>query len=141
MKLKVGDQVIVTMGKDKGMKSVVSAVLPVENKVVVKGANYYIKHVKPVPAANRPGERVRLERPLATAKIAIINNLGQPDRVGYEIDSKGNKIRIYKKTGKQIPDNSKKEKEKTQVKTNIKKSSTKSSSRKKTTKKEEKQEK
>ena len=104
MKFKVGDKVLVTAGKDKGLKSEITDVFADKNEVTVKGANYYVKHVKPVPMLNKPGERIRKERPLSVGKIAILNDKDQRDRVGYKVDDKGNKIRFFKKTGSVISD-------------------------------------
>ncbi|KUK79253.1 MAG: 50S ribosomal protein L24 [Microgenomates bacterium 39_7] len=129
MKFKVGDKVLVTTGKDKGLVSEITAVFPQKNQVLVKGANHYVKHVKPMPMMNRPGERIRKERPLSVAKIAIINDQGNPDRIGFKVNDQGKKIRIFKKTGKQVPDvkEASKETKKTEKsKTKAKKSSKKS---------------
>jgi large subunit ribosomal protein L24 len=103
VKFKVGDKVLVTAGKDKGKTSEITAVLPQANKVVVKDANMYTRHVKPVQG--RSGEKVRKERALDTAKIAIINDKGNPDRIGFRVAKDGSKDRIFKKTGKVVPDN------------------------------------
>ncbi|HCC84901.1 MAG TPA: 50S ribosomal protein L24 [Candidatus Pacebacteria bacterium] len=100
MKLHLGDRVLVTAGKDKGKKSEVIRVMPKENKVVVKEVNLYTKHVKPM--GDRPGEKVRRERPMDVAKVAILNDKDQPDRVGYKIKADGTKDRIFKKTGQVI---------------------------------------
>lgn len=97
MKFIVGDTVLITAGKDKGKKGEIVAVLPKKNKVVVKDMNMYAKHVKPY--AGRPGEIVRKERPLDPAKIAIVNEKGQADRVGYTVTKDGKKERVFKKTG------------------------------------------
>lgn len=102
MKFKVGDEVLITSGKDKGKKGQISHVIPSQEKVVVPGVNMYTKHVKPM--AGRPGDKVRLERPMATAKIAILNSQGKQDRIGYSVDKKGVKTRIFKKTGEVVPD-------------------------------------
>ncbi len=100
MKFKVGDEVIVTSGKDKGLRAKIMAVLPGLNKVMVQGANMYTRHMKPM--SGKAGERVRKERPLDTAKVAIWNEeLKAPDRIGYQVE-KGDKVRVYKKTGKKI---------------------------------------
>lgn len=104
MKFKIGDKVIITAGKDKGKKSEISAVFPQENKVLVKEVNMYFKHVKPF--MDRKGEKVRRERPLSTAKIAILNDQDQPDRIAYQLDKAGNKQRVFRKTGKPVVDNS-----------------------------------
>lgn len=100
MKLKVGDSVIVTAGKDKGKSAKVLRVLPQSNQVVVQGVNMYTRSVKPVQG--RAGERVRKERPLDAGKVAILNpDTKKADRVGYTVKD-GKKIRVYKKTGKTI---------------------------------------
>lgn len=101
MKFKVGDLVLVTGGKDKGKQGKIVRTLPVLNKVVVEGVNMYVKHIKPY--AGNPGEKVRKERPLPTASIAIFNaETKKGDRVGYSIAKDGSKTRIFKKTGKVI---------------------------------------
>jgi large subunit ribosomal protein L24 len=102
MKFKVGDTVLVTAGKDKGKKGPIVRVFSEDNSVVVEGMNMYSKHIKPMNG--RAGEKMRLERPLATAKIAILNEKGLPDRVGYSISKDGQKTRIFKKTGTAVPE-------------------------------------
>ena len=47
MKLKKGDNIIVTTGKDKGKKGKIVAVLVSKNKVVVEGINMMKKHQRP----------------------------------------------------------------------------------------------
>lgn len=103
MKFKVGDQVLVTAGKDKGKKSKITKILPASNKVIVEGVNIYTKHVKPF--GERAGEKVRSERPLPLSNVAIINDQGNPDRIGYSISKSGAKQRVFKKTGKVIEAN------------------------------------
>jgi large subunit ribosomal protein L24 len=104
MKFKVGDKVLVTAGKDKGVQGPIVRVMPELEKVVVEGANFYTRHVKPM--AGRAGDKVRSERPMSTAKISIINDKGQADRIGYQVAKDGQKIRVYKKTGAVVPENS-----------------------------------
>lgn len=100
MKLRVGDTVIVTGGKDKGKQGKVLRVLPTEDKVVVQGMNLYTRHFKPM--MGQAGRRERKERALPTAKVAIFNpETNAADRVGYKMED-GKKIRIFKKTGKNV---------------------------------------
>jgi large subunit ribosomal protein L24 len=101
MKFRTGDQVIVTGGKDKGKKGTIARVLPEENKVVIEGINMYVKHVKPM--GERAGQRASLPRPLPVANIAIINDAGNADRIGYQVTKDGQKTRIFKKTGQPVP--------------------------------------
>jgi large subunit ribosomal protein L24 len=103
VKFKVGDKVLVTAGKDKGKTSVITAVSPKHQTVTVKDANMYTRHNKPVQG--KSGEKVRKERSLATAKVAIINDKGNRDRIGYHVAKDGSKERVFKKTGQAVPDN------------------------------------
>lgn len=101
MKFKVNDTVLVTGGKDKGKTGKILKVYAETGRVLVEGVNKYVKHLK--KQGQRSGEKSLRERPLPTANVAIMNpDTKKPDRVGYLIDKSGNKIRIYKKTGKAI---------------------------------------
>lgn len=97
MKFKVGDKVLITAGKDKGKQGKITRTFPKDNTVIVEEVNMYTRHVKPY--AGQSGDRVRKERPLPLAKIAIINNKGKQDRIGYQVNKDGSKKRIFKKTG------------------------------------------
>ena len=101
MKFKVGDQIIVTGGKDKGKKGTIARVIPTEHNVVIEGINMYVKQVKPY--GDRAGQRASLPRPLSVANIAIINDAGNADRIGYQVTKDGQKTRIFKKTGQPVP--------------------------------------
>lgn len=102
MKFKVGDTVKVTSGKDKGKVSSIVKVVPKKNTVVVDGANMYVKHVKPY--GGRSGDKLSVERALPTAKIAIVNDKGEVDRIGYKVAKDGSKTRVFKKTGAVVPE-------------------------------------
>jgi large subunit ribosomal protein L24 len=100
MKFKVGDTVTVTSGKDKGKQGKIVRVFPEAETVIVQGMNMYTRSFKPM--MGQAGRRERKERPLATAKIAIVNaETGKVDRIGYEMKD-GVKTRIFKKTGKAV---------------------------------------
>jgi large subunit ribosomal protein L24 len=102
MKLKVGDTVLVTAGKDKGKTAKVLKVVRDKEKVVVEGVNLYTRHFKPMNG--QAGRKVRKERPLPTASVAIINDKGERDRIGYSVAKDGSKVRIFKKTGAPVPE-------------------------------------
>lgn len=102
MKFKTGDSVLVTAGKDKGKTAKVTRVLLDSEKVVVEGVNLYTRHYKPMN--NQAGRKVRKERPLHAASVAIVNELGARDRIGYKVAKDGSKIRIFRKTGTPIPE-------------------------------------
>jgi len=70
--------------------------------VVVEGANMYVKHVKPM--GGRSGDKLSVERALSTAKIALVNDKGEVDRIGYKVAKDGSKTRVFKKTGAAVPE-------------------------------------
>ena len=56
-RIKKGDEVIVTAGKDKGKRGDVVRVMG--DKVVVSNVNIIKRHTKPNPQANQPGGVVK----------------------------------------------------------------------------------
>ena len=85
MKLKKGDEVIVTAGKDKGKKGKIEKVFPRQNKVWVGGVNIYKRHTKP-RGQGRPGGIIDIVKPLPVANVALIcPKCGQRTRVGYRL--------------------------------------------------------
>lgn len=97
MKLLAGDTVLITGGKDRGKKGEIARVMPKQNKVIVTGVNLYTRHIK--PTGGQAGDKVTRERPLPMSKVAIINDKGKPDRVGYIVTKDGKKQRVFRKTG------------------------------------------
>lgn len=96
MKFKKGDQIIVTIGKDKGKKGNIEKVFPKSNAVLVPGINVYKKHEKKRDEQH-PGGIIEFNKPLATGKIALIcPKCGKQTRIGYKI-VKGTKDRICRK--------------------------------------------
>lgn len=106
MKFQVGDRVKVTGGKDKGKEGLIIKVNPEAQTVTVKGVNLYTRHIK--KTTNQEGQKVKRERALPTANVAIINNEGMIDRVGYVLRD-GRKFRVFKKTGQTVPQPTKEE--------------------------------
>ena len=96
MKLKKGDRVIVTSGKDKGKKGKIEKVFFEANKVLIPGVNLYKKHIRP-QGENKPGGVVDVVKPLAVANVALIcPKCNQPTRIGYQ-STGAEKHRICKK--------------------------------------------
>jgi len=101
MKLKVGDTVKVTLGKDRGKTGKIEKVLPKHNTLVVSGVNLYKKHLKS-QGEKKPGGIIDITKPLNTAKVVLIcPKCHQPTRVGYQGKAK-KKIRICRKCSKPI---------------------------------------
>ncbi|HBL51825.1 MAG: 50S ribosomal protein L24 [Microgenomates group bacterium GW2011_GWA2_39_19] len=95
MKLHIGDQIIVTVGKDKGRKGKVEKVFPETDKVRVAGLNVYKKHVKSY--MGQKGGIVERFRPLPVSNVMLVcPECGKATRVGYRFDKIGSKDRICK---------------------------------------------
>lgn len=101
MKLRKGDTVLVTGGKDKDRRGKIVRVLPDLEKVVVEGVNKYKKHLKP-RGKDQPGSIIERERPLPVANVSLIcPKCKEQTRVGHEM-KKDKKVRICKKCGEEI---------------------------------------
>lgn len=102
IRLKKGDTVVVRLGKYKGQTGKVLATHPRENKVTVEGINIVKKHVK--PSRTQPqGGIVELTKPMWVSKVAIVEPTSKkPSRISYSLGKDGSKVRIYKKSGKEI---------------------------------------
>lgn len=102
IRLKKGDTVQVLAGKYKGKTGKVLATHPLTNKVTVEGINIVKKHVKP----NREypqGGIIDLTKPIWVSKVAVVDPTSKkPTRIGYKLDDKGVKTRVYKASGKEI---------------------------------------
>lgn len=102
IRLKKGDLVIVRAGKDKGKTGKITAVHPRENKVTVAGVSIAKKHVKP-NREHPQGAIVEITKPIWVSKVSIVDPATKkPSRVGYKLDAKGKKARVYKSSGKEI---------------------------------------
>ncbi len=100
MYLKKGDNVVIISGKDKGKEGIVSSVLKTKNKVIVENLNMVTKHVKPQGGVE--GQILTKEAAIDASNVMLVDpKTKKPTRVGYEIKD-GKKIRISKKTGKEI---------------------------------------
>jgi large subunit ribosomal protein L24 len=96
MKLKKGDTVIVTTGKDKGKKGKVERVLPVSGSVVVAGVNSFKRHRKKQDE-KRAGGIIAITKPIDSAKVALVcPKCNQPTRIGFLV-VKNEKERICRK--------------------------------------------
>lgn len=94
-KFKVGDEVLITTGKDKGRKGKIEKVLPKENKIVVAQINIYKRHKK--VSRTRSAGIYEVVRPIDTAKVAIIcPKCNKPTRVAISFEGKS-KNRLCKK--------------------------------------------
>ena len=71
MKVKVGDNVKILAGKDKGKEGKVIRTLKKENKVVVEGINIVKKHSKPTNT-NDKGGIFDIEAPIHVSNVKVV---------------------------------------------------------------------
>ena len=102
MNFKVGDEVVVITGSDKGKTGKIIKTLRAENKVVVEGVHVVKKHQKPTGQDN--GGIQEVERPIDASNVMIIDpKTTTLFSIGHTTDSKtGKKIRITKKSNEKI---------------------------------------
>jgi len=102
-KIKKGDDVIVTTGKDKGKRGSIVRVLSEVDRVIVENVNIAKKHQKPNPAVGAPGGIIEKEMPIDISNVAIFNPVtGKADRVGIKTLEDGRKVRFFKSNGEVI---------------------------------------
>jgi len=102
IRLKKGDTVVVRAGKYKGQTGKITAVHPKDNKVTVEGINIVKKHQKP-DRAHPQGGIIEITKPIWVSKVSIVEPTSKKaSRIGFSIDAKGVKTRIFKRTGKEI---------------------------------------
>ena len=100
-KIKKGDKVVVTTGRDKGKEGEVLRVLREDARVLVQGVNMVKRHTAPTQAS--PGGIIEKEAPLHISNVAHIDPKSKsPTRVGFKLDKDGNKVRIAKRSGESI---------------------------------------
>ena len=99
-KIKKGDQVIVTTGRDKGKKGEVLEVLRSKSRVRVQGVNMVKRHRR--ATQNDAGGIISMEAPLHISNVAHVDpESGAATRVGFEVRD-GEKVRVAKRSGKAL---------------------------------------
>jgi large subunit ribosomal protein L24 len=101
MKIKKGDRVIVTTGRDKGKKGEVLKMFPEENRALVSGINIVKRHQRQTQKAQ--GGIISKEAPINLSNLAHVDpKSGGATRVGFKILNDGRKVRFAKKSGEVI---------------------------------------
>ncbi len=101
-KIKQGDEVIVTTGKDKGRRGTVLQIFA-DQRVLVEGINIAKKHTKPNPNEGIEGGIVDKAMPVDISNILVFNpKTKKGDRVGIRVTDDGTKERIFRSTGEAV---------------------------------------
>jgi len=95
-KIRKGDEVIVTTGKDKGRRGTVLEVFP-DERVLVEGVNLAKKHIKPNPNIGEMGGIKDKAMPLQISNVLVFNPKSKKgERVGFRVEKDGSKVRVFK---------------------------------------------
>ncbi len=101
LKIKRGDTVQVISGKEKGQRGEVREVIPKKNRVVIEGINERTRHARP-SQQNQQG-LYTFNAPVDISNVMLVDpSSGGPTKVGYRFTDSGEKIRVGKKSGKDI---------------------------------------
>ena len=106
-KIRKGDQVVVTTGREKGKRGTVLRVFE-SGKVLIEGVNRVKKHQRPNPVKGQTGGIIDKEMPLAIANVMLVNPAtGKGDRIGFKfLEAQGGaparKVRFFKSNGEVV---------------------------------------
>ncbi len=101
-RLRTGDQVIVTTGKDRGKQGEIKTRVD-GGKFIVDGLNLVKKHTKPNPNLGVTGGILDKEMPIDGSNLALVNPAtGKGDKVGFKILDDGTKVRMFKSNGEVV---------------------------------------
>ncbi len=104
MKIKKGDTVQVIAGKDKGAKGKVIHAYPDRDRVLVEGVNRIKKHTR--VSQNQRGAQsggiVTQEAPIHVSNVMLVDGDGKPSRIGKKVGEDGKRVRVSKRSGKEI---------------------------------------
>ena len=100
-RIKKGDQVVVTAGKDKGKQG---EVVRVEgDRVVVSNVNLVKRHTKPNPQAGIAGGVVEREASIHNSNVMPFNPAtGKGERIGFKVLEDGRKLRVFRSSGEAL---------------------------------------
>jgi large subunit ribosomal protein L24 len=100
-RIKKGDRVFVTTGRNKGRTGEVLKVIREEMRAVVQGVNVVKRHTRPGGAQR--GGIVEKEAPIHISNLALLDpKTDKPTRVGYRFLEDGRKVRYAKRSGEII---------------------------------------
>ncbi len=104
MKVRKGDTVLIIAGKDKGAKGKVIQAYPETGKVLVEGVNRIKKHTKvsTTERGAKSGGIVTQEAAIQASNVMVVDGDNKPTRIGKRTDSEGRRVRVSRRSGKDI---------------------------------------
>jgi large subunit ribosomal protein L24 len=101
--LRVGDTVQIISGKDRGKQGRVIAIG--EDRVRVDKAQMQKVHLKPGRKAARGGGILEREGNLHRSNVMLVDpGTGKPSRVRIRRESDGRRVRVFAKSGAEVPE-------------------------------------
>jgi len=110
LKIRSGDRVMVTAGKDRGKTGRVLRVEPAKERLYVEGLNLTKHHIRPKPTPKgstyqgpegQLGGVIDIEGPIHISNVMLLDAKGRPTRVGIEREG-GARVRVAKSSGARI---------------------------------------
>jgi len=105
MKVKKGDTIIITAGKDRGKTGTIIRAFPKKSAVLVEGINVVTRHQKSKQRGQQ-GQIIAKPMPIDVSNVAFKDaKSGKPTRLGYITEGEGTgikKVRVAKKSGAKV---------------------------------------
>ena len=101
MKIRKDDTVLVTGGKDRGKTGRVLRTEPKRGRVYVEHLNIIKRHQRP-RTMQEQGGIIEAPGPIHVSNVQLLDPDGQPSRVGVRRDEGGRRVRVAKRSGKDI---------------------------------------
>lgn len=95
-----GDVVFVRSGSAKGQTGEIMSIDTKHSRVLVKGVNLRVKHLKPTQA-NPQGGIVQREAPIHISNVSPVVD-GKPTRVRFVTKADGSKVRVAVRGGSEL---------------------------------------
>ena len=100
-RIRKGDEVIVTSGRDKGKKGSVLKVLTDQDRVLVQGVHMVKRHQR--QTQTEQGGIVEKESSIHVSNVALLDpDGGEATRIGFRSLEDGRKVRYAKRSGEVI---------------------------------------
>jgi large subunit ribosomal protein L24 len=93
IKIKKDDLVRVIAGRDKGKTGKVVDVDRLNSRVTVEGVMVVKRHTKPNPSKQIKGGIAEKPMPIHVSNVMMMTAGGVPTRVGYKLETVGDKVR------------------------------------------------
>jgi large subunit ribosomal protein L24 len=100
-RIRKGDRVLVTAGRDKGKKGEVLKLYPDKSRALVSGVNIVRRHQR--QTQRQQAGIINKEAPVHLSNLAHMDpKTGEATRIGFKFLGDGRKVRFAKKSGEVI---------------------------------------